>query len=397
MLNRVFLIGTVEELLLPAVPARAGDVPLFTLAVVERARAPAAGGAGPEVQRFSITVRQRSLAERCGNQVHQRDLVFVEGRLLPQPEREGPAPIPILAGDVLVLWEAGVPALVESRQAGAAHALVFARPSAEPLLASLEAMPPVLGGHLLPFVGFPITPLWVELDPPQQQGRASPFACALVSSQDAQGVHCRLFSETGQLAALVIAADGHWKLSMPPRCGPQEPCPLAPSASACGRVEWTRESAARRAGTCACGRAALREAQFLFLLGHALAAHGLEREEFTGRPPLAQRWAKARADLPWGQIPQRYERVALITRGPVLAARKEHASPRGAGVVPGATPAEKQGQRTFSSYHRILIPGEGKPWLSFQVVYVPGNRQEGGRHTNNISENETLRERERKG
>jgi hypothetical protein len=373
-MHKVFLIGTVEQTGAAAAPTGAGIAAHFTLDV--------GGGAGETGLRFTIAVGPRALAELVRGRVRRGDLVFVEGRLMPQPpEGDAPAPPAILAQEVLVLSTPGAPTTAQESPAPGGQALVLAQSSAAALLSSLEALRTASVSAVeqaLTFVGFPATPLWVELAPPRGLPSAYPFSSALVTADALGRSRCHLFSDEAEVGRLLVAADGRWTRTVPAHCARETPCQVAARALERAGAGWTRERVTTLSGTCPCARAALREAHFLFLIGHALAAPGLEREEFAGLPPLAQKWARARADLPWGQIPQRYASVSLITNGPALATGKEHASPRGAGEAVGAPPAEKQEQRTFSSYHRILIPGEGRPWLRFQVVFVPGNRPEEG-------------------
>ena len=360
MLNKMLLIGTLLDSPLQDPSRLLPTVVRFSLRVE-----PTTLFAWPKQQHAELFHVQASgdLGQWCLRELDRGSLVFVEGKLV--QDGGEPEPVWVEAREVeLLTGTRGEQAFTEP--AVDAQVAVFARETTAVMIEALEKLP---FAAFLPYRHVPTSVRWIELESvPAASSRHLPFQ-AVRLSQHGQQVSCRLFQETGEIMSLVLAPDEHWTVEFPERCSALS-CPRPSNSKPQRSMRVTREQAVVSHSFCSCAAAAAQAVRLFSLLGHVYAAEGIVPTLLSQLPPLAQRWK----GLIFGEAtaeagPMRCVRLALLAHaghaeqegGPARTPERRELSPSASPNTP---------TKSFAPYHRILVPGEKRPWRRFQVIYV---------------------------
>jgi hypothetical protein len=366
MLNKVLLIGTLLDPPLLDPSGMTSIVVRFSLQV-EPASLPACS----EKQKRELFLVQASgdLGHRCLHELDRGALVFVEGRLVQGGNEQ--EQVWVEASEVELLAAPGEDqALVQS--GFDTVVVVFGWETTAVLIGSLERMPPVA---FLPYRYVPPQVRWIELESvPAVSSVPLPFQ-AVGFSRHGQRVSCHLFQVAGEVMSLVLAPDEDWTVEFQEQCTALS-CPLLSRNNSQQRMRATRVQAVASRTLCSCASAATQAFRLLSLIGHVYEAEGIVVTELRQLPPILQRWERSAFGEDAAQAGSiRCVRLSLLARaGHTEQEGGSARTPEKRGRSPSASP--KRSAKSFAPYHRILVPGEQKPWRRFQVIYVTPRRTE---------------------
>jgi hypothetical protein len=234
------------------------------------------------------------------------------------------------------------------------------------MIEALEKLPPAA---FLPYRHIPTSVRWIELESvPAAASRQLPFQAVAFSKLGHQ-VSCRLFQEAGEVMSLVLAPGEQWMVEFPEHCRTLS-CPLLSESNAQERMHVTWEQAVVSCPLCSCASAAAQAIRLFSLIGHVYAAEGIVTTELSQLPPLAQRWKRlALGEVTASTGAMRCARLSLLARaGHTEQEGDPDRTPEKRALSPFASPNAPA--KSFAPYHRVLVPGEKKPWRRFQVIYV---------------------------